>query len=209
MYLIKIVTITMRRQKDLGFGKFTKPQGAPRGLLLHYILYQIYKRPTHGYEIIQEIETRTEGAWRPGAGSIYPMLKKLVTEGLIKSESPSRTHAAHKVYQITPKGKLQVQKIKTVFRSAGQKWSLMSRIFVDMLEPEDLAKYFVEGTKNNFEVARECLDSKLALISESEAEFILREYSLNLQRQLDWSNDVLAKIKKSDSIQTAPKIASK
>lgn len=196
----------MPKRKDLDFERFTKPQGAPRGLLLHYILYQIYRKPTHGYEILQDIETRTEGAWRPGAGSIYPMLKKLVSQGLIKTESPSRTQTAHKVYQITPKGRLQAQKIKAIFSSAGQKWSLLSRIFVDMLEPEDLAKYFVEGSRNQFEIARECLDSKLALISESEAEYILKEYSLNLQRQLDWSNDILQRTKK---VQAVAKIASK
>ncbi|MDG6905923.1 MAG: PadR family transcriptional regulator [Nitrososphaerota archaeon] len=209
MYLIRNMPIAMRAHKDLGFGRFTKPQGAPRGLLLHYILYQIYKRPTHGYEIIQEIEARTEGAWRPGPGSIYPMLKKLVAEGLIKSECPSKTHAEHRIYQITPKGRAQVQKIKNVFRGAGQRWSLMSRIFVDMLEPEDLTKYFVEGTKNNFDVARECLDSKMALISESEAEYILKEYSLNLQHQLDWSNGILEQLKRKPVARPLPKIASK
>jgi DNA-binding PadR family transcriptional regulator len=199
----------MPKRPSLDYERFTKPQGAPRGLLFHYILYQISRRPTHGYELLQDIETRTEGAWRPGPGSIYPMLKKLVELGFIKSESPSRTHAAHNVYQITPKGKLQVQRIKTIFNGAGQKWSLLSRIFVDMLEPADLAKYFVEGSRNQFEIARECLDSKLALISESEAEFILKEYSLNLQRQLDWSNDNLKRLKGERVVHAVPKIASK
>lgn len=199
----------MQKQKNHNFGSFTRPQGAPRGLLLHYILYQIYKRPTHGYEILQEIEARTEGAWRPGAGSIYPMLKKLVSQGLIKSGSPSRTKTSHKVYEITPKGKLQVQKIKTIFSGAGQRWGLMSRIFVDMLEPADLAKYFVDGSKNQFDVARECLDSKLALISESETEYILKEYSLNLQHQLDWSNGILEQLKQKNAVRPLARIASK
>src|SRR5207249_11975248 len=42
---------------------------APKGLLRHYILHKIAQHPLHGYEVIQDIESRTEGAWRPGAGS--------------------------------------------------------------------------------------------------------------------------------------------
>jgi DNA-binding PadR family transcriptional regulator len=40
----------------------------------------------HGYEMIKEIEERTQGAWTPSAGSIYPMLQLLEEEGLIQSE---------------------------------------------------------------------------------------------------------------------------
>jgi DNA-binding PadR family transcriptional regulator len=37
----------------------------------------------HGYEMIKEIEERTEGAWSPSAGSIYPTLQLLEDEGLV------------------------------------------------------------------------------------------------------------------------------
>ena len=40
----------------------------------------------HGYEMIKEIEERTEGAWTPSAGSIYPTLQMLEDEGLISGE---------------------------------------------------------------------------------------------------------------------------
>jgi DNA-binding PadR family transcriptional regulator len=38
----------------------------------------------HGYEMIQELEERTGGAWSPSAGSIYPTLQLLEDEGLIE-----------------------------------------------------------------------------------------------------------------------------
>jgi DNA-binding PadR family transcriptional regulator len=38
----------------------------------------------HGYEMIQELEERTGGAWSPSAGSIYPTLQLLDDEGLIE-----------------------------------------------------------------------------------------------------------------------------
>ncbi len=40
----------------------------------------------HGYEMIKEIEERTEGAWIPSAGSIYPTLQQLEDEGLISGQ---------------------------------------------------------------------------------------------------------------------------
>jgi DNA-binding PadR family transcriptional regulator len=40
----------------------------------------------HGYEMIKEIEERSEGAWVPSAGSIYPMVQLLEDEGLIRGE---------------------------------------------------------------------------------------------------------------------------
>ena len=40
----------------------------------------------HGYEMIKELEERTEGAWTPSAGSIYPTLQMLEDEGLIRGE---------------------------------------------------------------------------------------------------------------------------
>ncbi len=40
----------------------------------------------HGYEMIKEIEERTDGAWAPSAGSIYPTLQMLEDEGLISGQ---------------------------------------------------------------------------------------------------------------------------
>ena len=40
----------------------------------------------HGYEMIREIEERSDGAWVPSPGSIYPTLQLLEDEGLIRGE---------------------------------------------------------------------------------------------------------------------------
>ncbi|TMI28906.1 PadR family transcriptional regulator, partial [Candidatus Bathyarchaeota archaeon] len=58
-------------------GALAHPQGIPRGFLRLYVLHRIAARPAHGYGLLQEIENKTEGVWRPGAGSIYPILKEL------------------------------------------------------------------------------------------------------------------------------------
>jgi len=50
------------------------------------VLALLTERPMHGYEMIQELESRTGGVWRPSPGSIYPTLQLLEDEGLIVSE---------------------------------------------------------------------------------------------------------------------------
>ena len=44
-------------------------------------------QPWNGYQIIQEIGARTQGLWRPSAGSVYPALQQLEDEALIRAEA--------------------------------------------------------------------------------------------------------------------------
>ncbi|HTW10290.1 MAG TPA: PadR family transcriptional regulator [Acidimicrobiales bacterium] len=60
---------------------------ARRGDVRAAILVLLHERPMHGYEIISELSDRTEGVWRPSAGSIYPTLQLLEDEGLISAEA--------------------------------------------------------------------------------------------------------------------------
>jgi len=70
------------------------------------------EKPAHGYDLLQEIESKTEGVWRPGAGSIYPILKELVNGGYIKAESHKKTGKQQHIYNITPEGRATLTKIK-------------------------------------------------------------------------------------------------
>jgi DNA-binding PadR family transcriptional regulator len=59
---------------------------ARRGDVRAAILALLTERPMHGYEIIGELEQRTEGAWRPSPGSVYPTLQMMEEEGLLVAE---------------------------------------------------------------------------------------------------------------------------
>jgi DNA-binding PadR family transcriptional regulator len=61
-------------------------QRGRRGNVRAGILALLTERPMHGYEIIQELESRTGGVWRPSPGSVYPTLQLLEDEGLVTSE---------------------------------------------------------------------------------------------------------------------------
>jgi DNA-binding PadR family transcriptional regulator len=168
---------------------------APKGLLRYYILHKIAQKPIHGYEIIQDIDSKTEGGWRPGAGSLYPILKKLVSEGLIKAEPEPSEEATRRVYHITPKGVESLAHAKEMFTNFQQRFGSLRRLFIELIDPENLATFFVDGSHRQFQMAREMLESKLDKITAADLEYILKEYTLSLERQSNWAERMLSRSK--------------
>lgn len=75
-----------------------------RGDVRTAVLALLAVEPMHGYQIIREIEERTDGTWKPSAGSVYPTLQLLADEGLIAAtESNGR-----KTYTLTDAGRAEV-----------------------------------------------------------------------------------------------------
>ena len=186
---------------DEGSRGLAHPQGAPRGLLLHYMLRKISQKPCHGYEILQDIDSKTEGAWRPGAGSIYPILKKLRENGYIQGDDNER--ADRRVYAITQKGLDSLKDDQKLFLSSSEKWMAMRRLFIEMIGPEQLGRFLSDGTRGQFELTQEIIRTKMKDIPEREIEYILKEYILSLERQLDWVKSAL------DETARAPKVRSR
>jgi DNA-binding PadR family transcriptional regulator len=62
----------------------------PRGFTRFYTLYLISERPLTGKEIIIEAEKRSEGEWIPSPGLIYPLLGRLLRDGLIEENDDGR-----------------------------------------------------------------------------------------------------------------------
>jgi len=70
----------------------------PRGFSRYYILKQLQKMPHTGKEIINSAVEESDGKWKPSPGLIYPLLGRLLDEGLIEETEDGK-------YQITDKGK--------------------------------------------------------------------------------------------------------
>ena len=65
--------------------------------------------PWNGYQIIQEIGARTQGVWRPSAGSVYPALQQLEDEALIKDQgSEAAGEDRRRMYTLTEEGQAYV-----------------------------------------------------------------------------------------------------
>lgn len=83
-----------------GFPGFPGPHGRrgrkrARGDIRAAVLALLAEGPMHGYQIIQEINERSEGAWRPSPGSVYPTLQQLEDEGLVRTEQADGKRVMH------------------------------------------------------------------------------------------------------------------
>src|ERR1700730_15308999 len=94
----------------LGGGPFGRgPRGggrkARRGDIRTASLLLLAEEPRNGYQIMQEVEERSDGVWRPSPGSVYPALQQLEDEGLIRSEEIE----GRKLFALTDAGRALVQ----------------------------------------------------------------------------------------------------
>ena len=83
----------------MGAGRMGGRMG--RGDIRTAILVELAEAPMHGYQLIQAIEARSGGTWKPSPGSIYPTLQLLADEGLVSAAQEGE----RKVYSLTEAGK--------------------------------------------------------------------------------------------------------
>ena len=69
----------------------------PRGFSRYFILELLKKKPHTGKEIIDYAVEQSNGIWKPSPGLIYPLLGRLLDEGLIEETKDGK-------YQLTKKG---------------------------------------------------------------------------------------------------------
>ena len=79
----------------------------PRGFSRYFILELLQDKPHTGKEIIDAGVKQSDGMWKPSPGLIYPLLGRLLDEGLIEETDSGK-------YQITKKGKATAQDIDSV-----------------------------------------------------------------------------------------------
>ena len=76
-----------------------------RGNVRAAILLLLEEEPRNGYQVMQEIEQRSEGAWRPSPGSVYPAFQLLADEGLVRGEARDGGN----VFELTDAGRAYVE----------------------------------------------------------------------------------------------------
>jgi DNA-binding PadR family transcriptional regulator len=87
-----------------------------RGDVRAAILLLLDEAPRNGYQVMQELEERSDGMWRPSPGSVYPALQLLADEGLVRGES----REGSTVYELTDEGKKHVEENRESFGTPWQ-----------------------------------------------------------------------------------------
>jgi len=120
-----------------------------KGYLKLAILYTLLKGPLHGYEIIKRIRENTFDLLTPTAGSLYPALKELEVNGLIKGEWRQRKRRI-KVYMITDRGREAFRRIiekHFSIASAIRKWLLKQLAPIHFVEIDETTPVFMQAVK--------------------------------------------------------------
>ncbi len=71
----------------LAQGMQAKGPKVRRGDVRAAVLDVLRGGPRNGYQVIQQIEERSGGAWRPSPGSVYPTVSQLEDEGLVEADA--------------------------------------------------------------------------------------------------------------------------
>src|SRR5437868_10516003 len=106
-----------------GFGPGWGPRGgwrkARRGDIRTAALLLIAEEPRNGYDVMQLVEERSEGVWRPSPGSIYPALAQLEDEGLVEATK----EGSGRVFALTDAGREHVEARR---EELGEPWKAVS-----------------------------------------------------------------------------------
>lgn len=114
-----------------------------KGYLKLLILMFLSKKPLHGYEIMDKVEERTLGLWRPTAGGVYPILKRMEKSNQVKGEWTKFQGKRRRIYHITFEGKnilnRALEKQKTMADTVDQLYSEFASEFLD-ISPSKIPK---------------------------------------------------------------------
>jgi DNA-binding PadR family transcriptional regulator len=92
---------------------------ARRGDVRAAALVLLEGEPLNGYQLMQEIERRSDGAWRPSPGAVYPALQLLEDEGLVRT----REIDGRKLFELTNAGRAHVEEHRA---ELGEPWEAFS-----------------------------------------------------------------------------------
>jgi len=129
------------------------------------ILGMLFDKPRSGYEIKTFMLQSTVHFWQESDASIYPMLKKLESEGKVTSRSESRGKRERNVFEITPAGKKEFIKwldfpvvdeethrnellLKLFFSANASKEEVIKKLLVEQKKVRDAERQFEDIEEN-------------------------------------------------------------
>jgi DNA-binding PadR family transcriptional regulator len=146
----------------------------PRGFSRYYILKQLQKMPHTGKEIINSAVEDSDGKWKPSPGLIYPLLGRLLDEGLIEETEDGK-------YQITDEGKTISKDLEVFNRNMKEQIDTVMKI-------ANVGKFMAMDVLERVTILGNLLSSNVSNMTNHEVE----KYKKFLKSELE-------KIKKMDS----------
>jgi len=121
----------------------------PRGFSRYFILELLKKTPHTGKEIIDYAIEQSNGIWKPSPGLIYPLLGRLLDEGLIEETKDGK-------YQLTKRGKDTASDVNKVNDIVKKQLEVLFRlgnvgkfVAIDLLEKISAIGYILSSNFSN------------------------------------------------------------
>jgi len=146
----------------------------PRGFSRYYILMLLKKQPHTGKEIIDSAINESGGKWKPSPGLIYPLLGRLLDEGLIEETDNGK-------YSISKKGEDTIGDLESFGNIVKKQLDTMIRmgnigrfVAMDVIERVTILGNLLSSnaesmTKNEIEKYKKFLESELKKVSEMDS----------------------------------------
>jgi PadR family transcriptional regulator, regulatory protein PadR len=109
------------------------------GLIQLLILRILHEKPSHGYQIMEELEKITAEKYIPETGSVYTILRRMDERGVVTSEwEKNETGADRRVYTVTEAGvKVLKERMEMVKRRSQLMESLVQYYDTHFMEKEE------------------------------------------------------------------------
>lgn len=145
----------------------------PRGFSRYFILETLKRKPSSGKEIIDAAVSQSGGKWKPSPGLIYPLLGRLLDDGLIEETKEGK-------YQITKKGRTVSQDLETLDKIIKNQLDVLFRmgnvgkfVAMDLIERmstigNSLSSNIAHMTKEETQKYRRFLEAELRKIDASD-----------------------------------------
>ena len=156
----------------------------PRGFSRYFILETLKKKPSTGKEIIDVATAQSEGKWKPSPGLIYPLLGRLLDEGLIEETKDGK-------YQITKKGRMVSDDLEALDKIVKNQLDVIFRmgdvgkfVAMDLIERvntigSSLSSNVSHMTKDETQKYRKFLESELRKMDSAEKKSQGKEIKIN------------------------------
>ena len=105
-----------------------------RGELRLLILESLEGGRKYGYQIMRSISLMFKGMYTPSAGSVYPKLKQLEEEGLVKKG----VERDKKIYELTKRGKKELERHKKYLDEIKKRF--LGMLFGDKKREKDIVR---------------------------------------------------------------------
>ena len=112
------------------------------------------ERSLYGYALADRVAERTDGAWRPGPGAVYPALQSLVRRGAARATK----QGVRRVYSITPHGRVVLRRIRAQMAGPGPGAPDLSLLWAEIAGAPDPGAHLLRRLRRHLEM----LDGMLA-----------------------------------------------